>query len=282
MSTGRILSMEEFEVNDGPGIRKAVFLKGCPLRCVWCHNPEGISRRAQLMVNRAACTGCGRCTAVCAQPGGCIACGACVAACPGRFRRLCGEEWEAAVLAALLRREEAFFRRYGGGVTITGGEPLMQPEFLMELLEALAPVHRVVETCGFASEAVFEAMARRCELILFDIKHMDGAKHALYTGQDNGPILANLRRLFSLPVPFVARVPLIPGVNDTDENFREMARLLSEAPNLQRVELLPYHKTAGAKYAMLGEAYHPSFSEEMEPRRPTRILEQYKLKWVVL
>ena len=231
---GTIFSIEEFAVNDGPGIRTTVFLKGCPLRCAWCHNPEGWSPEPQWLDKK------------------------------GR-KELCGYEISADDLARKVSRDRDLYRDSGGGVTFTGGEPLSQAEFLCEVMALLPSIHKAVETSGYASPEVFGKVLAIVDLLLFDVKLADADSHRRFTGVDNSVILKNLATLCKSGKPFVARIPLIPGVNDTRENMEATARLLNGAKGLQRVELLRYHKTAGAKYPMAGLQYNPPFDENKEP-----------------
>ena len=234
MGSGVVFSIEEFAVNDGPGIRTTVFLKGCPLRCAWCHNPEGQRREPQPLTKQ------------------------------GRTE-ISGYSIDAEALAARIRRDEDIFRDSGGGVTFTGGEPLMQAEFLCEVLDRLTDIHKAVETCGYASEQTFKRVLERVDYMLFDVKLVDSELHKHWTGVGNELIKANLKTLCESGKPFVARVPLIPGVNDSAENMEATAELLVGAKGLERVELLRYHKTAGAKYPMVGLDYAPDFDEDAEP-----------------
>ena len=234
MRKGVLFSIEEFAVNDGPGIRTTVFLKGCLLRCAWCHNPEGQRHEPQPLTKQ------------------------------GRTER-CGYEIDAATLAEKLRRDEEIFRDSGGGVTFTGGEPLAQVDFLCEVLDHLGDIHTAVETSGYASAEAFERVLERVDFVLFDIKLADSSLHKRWTGVGNELILANLKTLCASGKPFVARVPLIPGVNDSAANMEATAELLVGAKGLERVELLRYHKTAGAKYPMVGLDYAPDFDEDAEP-----------------
>lgn len=234
MGSGVVFSIEEFAVNDGPGIRTTVFLKGCPLRCAWCHNPEGQRREPQPLTKQ------------------------------GRTE-ISGYSIDVEALAARIRRDEDIFRDSGGGVTFTGGEPLMQAEFLCEVLDRLTDIHKAVETCGYASEQTFKRVLERVDYMLFDVKLVDSELHKRWTGVGNELIKANLKTLCESGKPFVARVPLIPGVNDSAENMEATAELLVGAKGLQRVELLRYHKTAGAKYPMVGLDYAPDFDEDAEP-----------------
>ncbi len=233
---GTIFSIEEFAVNDGPGIRTTVFLKGCPLHCVWCHNPEGISPEPQYMMKKDETTVCGY--------------------------RITADE-----LASRLLKNKEIYSLNKGGVTFTGGEPLLQYGFLLNVLRKIKPeIHTAIETSGFASEEVFREVLPLLDLVLFDVKHTDPAIHKKYTGVDNQLIRKNLECLCSSGKDFVIRIPLIPGINDTKENMLAVLDIIRDAKSLQRVEILRYHKMAGAKYSMIGKEYNPPFDPEMPPR----------------
>lgn len=261
MQRGVIFDIKEFAVHDGPGVRQTVFLKGCPLRCNWCHNPEGWQPRLQLLTRPDLCISCGMCKDHCRQEK-CIACGSCVQRCPVRARWVCGEELTSAQLAERVLEKAEDYRLMGGGVTFSGGEPLMQPEFLLETAVALPDIHKVLETCGYAPPDVFRQAMETFDLIYMDMKLADSAKHRQYTGRDNGPILRNLAQLCQGEVPFVVRIPLIPGLTDTRENVQAIAEMLEGAKNLQYVEFCPYNSMAGAKYPWLGKKYEPQFDEK--------------------
>jgi pyruvate formate lyase activating enzyme len=229
MAQGTIFSIEEFALNDGPGIRTTVFMKGCPLRCTWCHNPEGLSFTSEVLKTSDG-------------------------------ERLCGEIYTARQLADKLLHNRDFFTFTGGGVTFTGGEPLAQPGFLGETLNLLNGVHTAIETSGYASGEVFRRIIALTDLVLFDIKSMDSSIHKKYTGVDNSLILKNLEILCGSGKEFIVRLPLIPAVNDTLEQMTAVLEAIRGARALQRVEMLRYHRTAGAKYAMTGRTYSPLFN----------------------
>lgn len=278
---GTIFNIEEFAVHDGPGIRKLVFFKGCPLKCSWCHNPEGISFKKELMVSYAACTHCGRCSEVCTSAA-CIQCGKCVDVCPLRLRKIVGEEVETESLAKTLLKGKEVLIKSGGGITISGGEPLAQPAFLFELIEYLKPLNIAIETSGYAKPEVFKEMVSKVDMVLMDVKHTNPDIHKKYTGVDNKLILDNLKFLCMAETDFYIRIPLIPGVNDTSENMEKTARLIKDAQKLKRVELLPYHKTAGAKYPMLKKQYDPEFDASRKVNIRKDIFEKYNINVVVL
>lgn len=231
--TGTIFSIEEFAVNDGPGIRTTIFLKGCPLRCVWCHNPEGMAPEPQEMIKKGEKT-------------------------------ICGYTLPAKALAEQILKNKKIYSLHQGGITLTGGEPLFQADFVIDLLKRVRPeVHTAMETSGFSHPSVFQKVLPLLDMVLFDIKHTDPVMHRKYTGVDNRLILENLKTLCASSNPFVVRIPLIPGVNDTTENMSEIIRLLKYAEGLERVEILRYNKMAGAKYVMIGKAYHPPFNTNL-------------------
>lgn len=235
MKTGIIFSIEEFAIHDGPGIRTTVFLKGCPLHCTWCHNPEGIDPQPQYMMKKGK-------------------------------RDICGYAITSDELSKQILRNRDVYRLNHGGVTFTGGEPLYQADFLADVVRRIKPdIHVAVETSGYVKTAVFKEMVSMFDLILMDIKHTDSVMHKKYTGVDNRLIIDNLRFLCDTDTDFVIRIPLIPGVNDTEQNMYNILSLIKDARSLLRVEILPYHKTAGAKYAMIGKRYNPQFDVDKTP-----------------
>ena len=282
MIKGIVFDIKELAVFDGPGIRTTVFLKGCPLRCRWCHKPEGLSPAPQLMVSLGSCTHCGRCDSVCPSPGHCTACGTCVPVCPLHLRRIAGTPWAAEDLAARLLRDREILQMSGGGVTFSGGEPTLQGAFLLEVLPLLRGMHRAIETCAYCDGELFGKILAELDYVIMDLKLADPATHKQWTGVENGRILQNLRTLENSGLPYRIRVPLIPGITDTPENLDGIAALLEGSRHLEKVELLPYHRTAGAKYEMVGRAYDPQFDEAASPRRDLTPFTQHGISASVL
>lgn len=248
--TCTVFDIKEFSVHDGPGVRTTVFMKGCPLSCKWCHNPEGLSPKPELMVRTARCRKCGLCSRPCTHEE-CKPYGRCLHACPDGLVTEVGRVWEADALAKNLLENADFMKASGGGVTLSGGEPTMQAEFVCELLDKLSDVHRAVETCGFAAPERFEAVISRVELVMMDVKLTDPELHKKWCGVDNAPILKNLKRLKESGKDHLFRVPLIPNITDTEENLSAISALVGDSP----VELLPYNTFAGAKYESVGRVY---------------------------
>lgn len=291
--SGVVFDIKKYSIHDGPGLRTTVHLKGCPLSCWWCHNPESISVRPAVLFRAERCIGCGKCANVCsegaiaASGGGlsfdralCVGCGACEEACPAGARDLCGREMTVESLMDELRRDEIFFRE--GGVTFSGGEPLMQPDFLIAALEAcgLEGYHRTVDTCGFVQgESLLEA-GRNAELFLYDLKHMDSEKHKLYTGVGNEIILENLVRLTGAGAAVNIRFPFMPGINSDDRNAAELAAFVSGLKGIISVSILPYHTVAKGKHDRWGMEYRlPDMltPAEHQLRRAARVIESYGL-----
>ena len=275
--TGRIFSIEEFSLYDGPGIRTTVFLKGCPLRCNWCHSPEGQTYARQIVKSPNGCLHCGACERICKHPDGCVLCGDCVSVCPRSLIRISGEDMEAEALFHRLEKNLSLLNRAGGGVTFSGGEPLMQMDFLCEVLDLLeGKTHRAIQTSGYCQPKEFERVLMRADLFLFDLKLMDETQAIRYTGKGSTIILNNFERLKKSGVSYVVRIPLIPGVTDTKENLTAIADRVDGA-GLINVELEPYNKFAGSKYAMCGREYRPLFDESQEPNVDVKIFQERDL-----
>ncbi len=248
---GLIFDIKEFALHDGAGIRTTVFFKGCPLRCAWCHNPEGLSPHRELFRKQNGCSSCGLCQKPCAHED-CRGLGRCLHICPKDLISVSGTEWEADALARTLMRHADLWKLTGGGVTLSGGEPLLQADFCIELLSLLkGMVHTVLETSGYASATVFERVVSLCDFVYMDLKLADREQHILHTGVDNARILENAARLQALAIPHTFRTPLIPGITDTQGNLEAIRVLVKSSP----WEQLPYNPLAGAKYAGVGRTY---------------------------
>ncbi|TSA37069.1 MAG: glycyl-radical enzyme activating protein [Porphyromonadaceae bacterium] len=271
MQQGRLFDIQHFGVHDGPGIRTLVFFKGCPLRCLWCCNPESHSPDEQIRYVDFKCKACFQCVNVCPYQGitpldesvkidfvQCTTClkKSCLDACNHGTLNLTGYTISAEKLIKIIGKDSAFYRNSGGGVTFTGGEPLSQPEFLGKILRKCkkAGIHTAIETCGYCSQAVLKEIIPLVDLFLFDIKIIDPEKHRKYTGKSNQLILENLTYLSTQKKRIIIRFPLIPGITDTDQNINDVILLLKKL-GLVEIDLEPYHGLGIAKYEELGMEY---------------------------
>lgn len=290
--TGTIFDLRRYSIHDGPGIRTAVFFKGCSLRCAWCHNPESQIFDPELMLRTGRCILCEACSAACPQGGierrnasmhtdrtRCTVCGACVAACCAEGRQIAGRQVTVSEIMATITRDRPFYERSGGGVTISGGEPLAQPVFLFGLLRAAreAGLHTALDTCGHAPWESFESVRPLVDLYLFDLKLVDDARHIEMTGTTNEHILSNLHRLAGLGDTIILRIPVIPGINDDPANLEAAADLIAAMPSgaLMRIDLLPYHSSASAKYTALARPYPLDYIQTPSPQQMAAVAGQF-------
>lgn len=268
---GTIFQIERLALHDGPGIRTVVFFKGCPLRCQWCSSPESKTRKPEILYEQQRCTGCLECVAVCPQGAlaaedtgtlvlernRCQACGLCVKACSSGARSVSGQVVSVEDVVLEIEKDAIFHHRSGGGVTLSGGEPLLQPEFAAALLKACRyrGLHTAMETCAYAQQSLLDSLCPYLDLIYMDLKHLDPDRHEALTGVRNEPIVENIRHVDACCEPtLILRVPLIPGCNDRREDIEQMAVFVSGLQRVQRVELLPYHRYGLRTYERLGRA----------------------------
>ena len=247
MTDGIVFDIKEFTLHDGPGIRTTVFLKGCPLACKWCHNPEGLSMKSRVMQSPAG-------------------------------TRQIWMKYSSPELAALLNQQATILKANEGGITFSGGEPLLQARFVAEVIDLLDDLHIVLDTSGYGREQDFCMLLERVDLVYYDLKLMDRQAHRYYTGYSNQRILRNLQILSASKVPFVIRVPLVPRVTDTRDNLSAIARTAGTLPGLLYVNLLPYNRAAGAKYPAVGLEFHPEYDETRPVNIQTDCFDQLGIK----
>ena len=292
MKSGLVLNIQRYSIHDGPGIRTTVFLKGCPLACWWCHNPESQSAQREIIVVETRCVRCGLCRRACpveqlpapagdgvrAAPVACTLCGACVEACPTGAIQMAGTEMTVAEVIAEVRKDRIFYDESGGGVTISGGEPLSQAAFVKALLAACRAdgLATAVDTCGYGSREQLMEIATLTDLFLYDLKLVDPQRHAKYTGVSNEGIIENLRALGEVHENIWVRIPIVPGINDSPADLDAAAELILQIKGVQQVNLLAYHDTAAHKFERLGRPYRVSEVFAPTQQRMDNLAEQMR------
>jgi len=295
--SGVVFDIQRYSLQDGPGLRTIVFLKGCPLRCAWCSNPESQRSQPQLFYDGDRCTLCLTCVPVCPTgaltsvgPGSlsydltlCTHCGACVSVCPNSARSITGREMSVDEVLAAVLRDAPFYRRSGGGVTLSGGEPTSQAQFSIELLDTFHAhgLDTAVETCGQSETRTFLSVMERADHVFFDIKQMNRDRHKELTGVSNELIQDNLRALLHVHHDVTVRYPLVPGCNDSGDDLRSFASFILSLPRIPVVEFVPYHRYGEHKYRLLGRQYRlagmPTCEEE-ETQAACTVLRQHGIE----
>jgi pyruvate formate lyase activating enzyme len=272
MTSNLVTNIQGFSIHDGPGIRTVVFLKGCGLECLWCSNPECISSLPEVGFIKTLCTKCGKCAGVCPEGAlvyeegkfphidreKCTGCGVCSSVCPYRAIELYGKQMSINEVFEAINRDKMFYDASGGGITVSGGEPLLQPRFVCDLFEKChrAGIHTCLETSGYAAESALTQVLPYTDYVLYDLKHMNSKKHQQYTGKPNDLILSNAKIVAASGVKTLFRMPLIPGINDDMQNIKETAEFLHGlGNNTLRIELMPYHRLGKGKYESLDKEY---------------------------
>lgn len=257
MLTATIFDIERNSFVDGPGIRTTAFFKGCNLKCAWCHNPESQDFKPQMMFYQDKCIGCGKCKEICPTPNHCTLCGKCTLYCPVDARKVCGKEYTVDEVFAEIIKDKSYYENSGGGVTFSGGECMLQIDFLCEILKKCKEngLHTAVDTAGHVPFDSFEKILPYTDLFLYDIKIFDREKHKKYVGAHNDLILENLKKLFKANAKIWIRIPIIPTVNDSIEEMKKIKDFLKTTGMPEKIELLPYHAMGENKYFALGKEY---------------------------
>ncbi len=280
---GIVFNIQYFNLHDGPGTRTLVFFKGCPLQCKWCSNPESMSRLPEVGFTGSRCNGCGKCLDVCPEEAlylndgkvlnvdrqKCNACGECVSACSEEALTVYGKEMTDREVFEVVYKDKMFYEGTGGGVTVSGGEPLLQPDFLISLFNLCRDtgIHTCMETTGYTSAKVFQRVLPLTDHILFDLKHMDSSLHQEFTGKPNRQILDNAELAAGSGIPVMFRMPLVPGFNDTPQNLEATANFIKrfDGNEVQGIEIMPYHRMGMGKYEALDKAYTLNDIKPSEP-----------------
>jgi len=295
--TGTVFDIQRYSIHDGPGIRTIVFLKGCPLSCLWCSNPESQKLKPSMMFDKASCIGCGKCLNVCKYGAisksesllidhrKCVGCGDCATSCPTRALTLKGEVMTVEEVIKELKKDAAVYRRSSGGITLSGGEPLMQWSFATELLKACKAQgwHTAIETTGLGTEEALNEVFPYIDLVLLDIKAMDTAVHKTYTGISNELLFENAEKISQLTKVSI-RIPTIPGVNDSVIAFEQLCRFVKTLHDVDTIHILPYHSFGENKYELLGMPYQMQDDITLAPdkvRQLKSVVESYGFTCII-
>ncbi|MHA1300314.1 MAG: glycyl-radical enzyme activating protein [Candidatus Helarchaeota archaeon] len=295
MVKGIIFNIQRYCIHDGPGIRTLVFFKGCPLRCIWCSNPESQKNTPEILFTKAKCIGCGKCAEVCPEDAiiksadkridrnKCVLCMQCVETCYAEALEIAGNEMTVEEVIKEIVKDRPFYEKSGGGITVSGGEPLMQPKFLKTLLEECKKrnINTAIETCGYSNWESFKEALEFIDLVLIDIKHMNSTQHKELTGKANELILENIQKIAKLKKPTIIRFPLIPGYNDSDENIGKIGEFVKSLEGINEINIIPFHRLGESKYEHLDREWKmqntkPPSQERLEEVK--KMLEGFGLK----
>ncbi|NVM04080.1 MAG: glycyl-radical enzyme activating protein [Candidatus Helarchaeota archaeon] len=292
---GTIFNIQRYSIHDGPGIRTLVFFKGCPLRCLWCSNPESQNKYPEILFSSVKCIGCGKCAEVCPEDAiiksddkrinrdKCNLCLKCIETCYAEALEVAGKKMTVEEVIKEVEKDRPFYEKSGGGITVSGGEPLMQPKFLKELLKECKNrgINTAIETCGYVNWTTFNEVLEYIDLILFDLKHSDSNNHEELTGKNNNIIIENIKKISDLKKPMIIRFPLIPGCNDSIENIKRIGEFVKILDGVNEINIIPFHRLGESKYEKLDMKWtmhdvKPPEKDRLDEIK--KILESYGLK----
>ncbi len=294
-TVGTIFNIQRYSIHDGPGIRTLVFFKGCPLRCLWCSNPESQNTYPEILFSKVKCIGCGKCSEVCSEDAiiksadkridrdKCNRCLKCIETCYAEALEVAGKKMTVEEVIKEVEKDRPFYEKSGGGITVSGGEPLMQPKFLIELLKECKNrnINTAIETCGYVSWKTFNEVLEYIDLVLFDLKHMDSNSHEEFTGKNNNIIIENIKKISKSKKLMIIRFPLIPGYNDSNKNIKQTGEFVKMLEGVNEINIIPFHRLGESKYEKLDMEWtmhdvKPPEIDRLEEIK--KILESYGLK----
>lgn len=292
-SIGLVFNIKRYAIHDGPGIRTTIFMKGCPLRCLWCDNPESQNSYPEIVFSKERCIGCGECLKVCPaeavtvnkkglreiNPEKCTLCGKCANMCYAGALEQVGKHYSVDDIMKEIKKDVILYQLSGGGVTLSGGEPTFQPKFIEEVLRRCKDnsINTVLDTCGYVGWKTMEAISKYVDLMLYDIKVIDNAKHRRYTGVSNTIVLQNAIRIDKKGIPMWIRIPVIHGYNDSEKDVKDFIHFISKLNNVMEVNLLPYHRLGEMKYEKLKRKYVLKDLEPLDSKVIRKIKERMEL-----